>query len=984
MPPVGLTNPGLWNPRNDEWDRYLTDEKKHATRDEYRHLLCYGVFTAAAHAALTAAVATLRANNATARDTADANDLLDSAIRTIATCGQAAEDRLTYLRRFKCKKALTGEERVAERLVYSRFFDTTAAEGSINGVDGLLNAMDDKRLEVSLHQAAKAQAAAQFKGSGSGGSGGGSGNIRIKEQERASEHVDRATKERADKNKDKDKIKGKPQPGNPARKTTIPQTEEQNWRMQDATPAQLTFLEGELARFVESGAWELGTCRKWVSRLFLVPKPGVNQWRCTIDLRVLNSYCVRKRLKMETLLGVRHLTKKGEYLFSFDLQDGLYALGIAEADRDYYSPWTSEPTRSKRYLRRTGWRGARILPYVDDFLLFSASMEHALHLRQRLASLLDALGLQRNPTKGFWEPCQFGRHLGVDIDSASGVLRTGGQAEPALPAGHPAHRPRHAERQVAPSARAAVTGMAGAVPLSGDPGRKILPAGAPLRVVGDRWGGRIRMTPQLRRDLHWWTSVPSQSSGKPIHRPVETAYLHTDSSDYGWGGVLNGRLEAWGFWSSADERQHITWKDLKAVRLAVESFLPHLAGRNVLLHEDNQAVCHILSGLTSRSPEMMAELRRLWCLLDSHGIHLRARYFRSAANIWADRLISRHLDSDDWQLDPLLFAELESRFGPHSIDRFASALNTLLPRYNAAWLDPTCKAVDSLHLPDADWRRENNWCNAPWPLLPDLVQKLQQSGAAATVVAPRWEGKAWHQALTEMAVEELTVAPRAGLFRPGRRDARAAWAPTTAAFYASCMKQYFRFCEEERRPALAADPETMVRYVTWLGNLGTIKASSLQPYLSAVNNFFKDHVREPMALGDLVSRVRKGLAASQVTLNPELMRAPLPARVVLKALTLAKALRLELGPTWGTDPSTVVRVELFRASLAVVVFAGGRVLAARWAISQHEGQAKWTADTLTGWLQLGATTAAYVIGVTMQKIKYFGGWLGDGVQRASS
>eukprot|EP00873_Tetraselmis_striata_P037896 jgi/Tetstr1/458160/TSEL_044651.t1 len=149
------------------------------------------------------------------------------------------------------------------------------------------------------------------------------------------------------------------------------------------------------------------------------------------------------------------------------------------------------------------------------------------------------------------------------------------------------------------------------------------------------------MTPQLRRDLQWWTSVPiSQSNGKPIHRPVETAYPHTDSSGYG-------------------------------------------------------------------------------------------------------------------------------RFGPHSIDRFASALKTLLPRYNAALLDPKCEAADSLHLPDADWRRENNW-------------------------------------------------------------------------------------------------------------------------------------------------VRKGLAASQD-------------------------------------------------------FAGGRVPAARWAINQREGQAKWTADTLTSWLQL-------VIGVTMQKIKYFGGW----------
>eukprot|EP00873_Tetraselmis_striata_P039494 jgi/Tetstr1/459758/TSEL_005111.t1 len=88
--------------------------------------------------------------------------------------------------------------------------------------------------------------------------------------------------------------------------------------------------------------------------------------------------------------------------------------------------------------------------------------------------------------------------------------------------------------------------------------------------------------------------------------------------------------------------------------VAVESFLPHLAGRRVLLHEDNQAACNVLAGLTSRSPEMMAELRKLWYLLDSNGVHIRARYIRSAANVWADRL-SRHLDSDDWQLDPVLF-----------------------------------------------------------------------------------------------------------------------------------------------------------------------------------------------------------------------------------------------------------------------------------------------------------------------------------------
>jgi hypothetical protein len=45
--------------------------------------------------------------------------------------------------------------------------------------------------------------------------------------------------------------------------------------------------------------------------------------------------------------------------------------------------------------------------------------------------------------------------------------------------------------------------------------------------------------------------------------------------------------------------------------------MPQLAGRNVLLHEDKHAVYHVLEGLTSRSPVMMEELRRIGCLPDT-------------------------------------------------------------------------------------------------------------------------------------------------------------------------------------------------------------------------------------------------------------------------------------------------------------------------------------------------------------------------------
>jgi hypothetical protein len=98
-----------------------------------------------------------------------------AAVRTHKAVTQAVDSRLTtYIGRFKGKKALAGEERVAERLVYSRFFETQAANrNSTNGVDGLLAAMEDKPIEVTLHAAAKAQATQTFKhltpGRGDGG-----------------------------------------------------------------------------------------------------------------------------------------------------------------------------------------------------------------------------------------------------------------------------------------------------------------------------------------------------------------------------------------------------------------------------------------------------------------------------------------------------------------------------------------------------------------------------------------------------------------------------------------------------------------------------------------------------------------------------------------------------------------------------------------------------------------------------------------------
>ena len=37
------------------------------------------------------------------------------------------------------------------------------------------------------------------------------------------------------------------------------------------------------------------------------------------------------------------------------------------------------------------------------------------------------------------------------------------------------------------------------------------------------WSGTVKVTCQLKRDLVWWTQVPSHHNGAPIWEPIENA-----------------------------------------------------------------------------------------------------------------------------------------------------------------------------------------------------------------------------------------------------------------------------------------------------------------------------------------------------------------------------------------------------------------------------------------------------------------------------
>ena len=126
--------------------------------------------------------------------------------------------------------------------------------------------------------------------------------------------------------------------------------------------------------------------------------------------------------------------------------------------------------------------------------------------------------------------------------------------------------------------------------------------------------------------------------------------------------------------------------------------------------------------------------------------------------------------------------------------------------------------------------------------------------------------------------------------------------PRSYDTYASALAGFMRFYVEQDLAPLEATPVHIARYVAWLGMRGTVAATSLQPYQSAINRFLQDHGVAPVALGPLVANVRAGLRNSQVTLQPSAPRVPLLAPVALAILDHAERLLPVLRWTAPPDP----------------------------------------------------------------------------------
>ncbi len=67
--------------------------------------------------------------------------------------------------------------------------------------------------------------------------------------------------------------------------------------------------------------------------------------------------------------------------------------------------------------------GARLLPFVDDFAVFSSGFDETMRRKNETFALVNSLGLSIHPTKGNHTATQVGEHLGMEMDFMKGIFR---------------------------------------------------------------------------------------------------------------------------------------------------------------------------------------------------------------------------------------------------------------------------------------------------------------------------------------------------------------------------------------------------------------------------------------------------------------------------------------------------------------------------------------------------------------------------------
>ena len=522
------------------------------------------------------------------------------------------------------------------------------------------------------------------------------------------------------------------------------------------------FVQEEIERLLLKGCISQVKTRPTVVNPLTVSE-NKDKCRLVLDCRHVNPHLFKNKFKYEDASVARDIFQEGDYVFTFDLKSAYHHVEIFEQHRQYLGfSWEFE--NQKRYfvfnvlpfgistagyvftkLTRvpiTYWRsqGKKVVMFLDDGIAGCDKQEEALEMSMTVRSDLAKLGFILAEEKCDWVPSQKAIWLGLSWNFEKGDV-------------HVTEKRIHK-----------LKGAIERILYQTDKGRKFFPvrdlAGVAGQIISMQsavgtvvqlktkalfgcinsrasWNAPVLISPEAEAELAFWFNNINRVNGIPMSLVKScNCSLFTDASGTGYGAYVSDdpNLELVGSWAESEKELSSSWREIEALNRALKSFGPCLEGQIIRWYTDNRNITRIVNR-GSRNKQLQDIALEVHATCEHYCLCIDPVWIPREQNKRAD-VLSRISDSDDWSISFRVFNFLDHKWGPHTVDRFASDYNSKCIRFNSRWGCPMSEGVDAFK---QSWDDEVNWWVPPPRLAARVIDKAIKDQARGTLIVPEWK-----------------------------------------------------------------------------------------------------------------------------------------------------------------------------------------------------------------------------------------------------
>ena len=558
------------------------------------------------------------------------------------------------------------------------------------------------------------------------------------------------------------------------------------------TEVEIAALKDLMAEYEMLGAIEKDPSQNpgWVMQVFPIQKKEPGSWRLISAAIHSNPYVHKAKFKQEGIKEVQSTLVQGDFLSTTDVKDAYPHQNGAEGWRKHYQFYFNEvlyrwcclffgesgaPRRWTKlillpitFLRE---KGVKCVLKIDDVLVGAKSALRCRVQTNALVVLFDWLGLTLNVAKSVWDPR-------TSLDFIGYILETVPVLKARLTEAKAKKYAQSCKKMIKRAKKGKPIHLHDLQVVCGQV-QSTDRCVALMRLKSNwlRWSKAQAMKSpdhtfvlpkEAIEELIWWIELPNRP--EEMWRSLQELDLknawkvETDWSGMGlaacWVNEQRQVLDFYHEYVMASSTEHNNKGETRGITQGVTQLVIAQDWRNgtIVASNDNVVAVSYCNKQGGRVPELFWDLEPFFRLLRTRNLKFLAVWLAGEDNVSADQRSRREDVREEWALATPAFQFLESCWGPHSLDAFASATNTRLPRYFAWGLDVNSLGRDFFRqeLKSA----ENLYANPPFNVIPKLLMRVASSSLQITLLMPFWPSRAWWPSMLLLLADWPCVFPR--------------------------------------------------------------------------------------------------------------------------------------------------------------------------------------------------------------------------------